>query len=59
MLFQHLLKIRIKIYEYLFQNTEDEEMETYTQVALEMVVTGLVLILDWQIIINNNNSNVR
>ena len=47
-LFEQVEVRRDKIYEDLFKNSEDAEMETYTQVALEMVVTGLVLILERQ-----------
>ena len=35
-----------EMYNEVFANTQDPDFHTYTQVALEMVLTGMVLILD-------------
>ena len=37
-----------EMYEALFSDQQDADFDTYTQVALEMVLTGIVLILERQ-----------
>ena len=45
------------MFEELFKNTDDPELETYTQLALEMVIAAIVLILERQAISPARNTN--